>query len=51
LEAPQGNCLCGYLNQAKMSFFSFTKISEQEGRTDTAWGWGSISGSEEKMGK
>jgi hypothetical protein len=34
IEVPQGNSLCSYLKQAKMSFlFSpFCKIGEQEGR-------------------
>jgi hypothetical protein len=25
MEVPQGNSLCSYLKQTKMSFFSFTK--------------------------
>jgi hypothetical protein len=31
MEVPQGNSLCSYLQQAKISFFSsFHKITEQE---------------------
>jgi hypothetical protein len=37
MEAPQGNSLCSYLKQAKISFFFFYKIGEQEGRTGHAW--------------
>jgi hypothetical protein len=39
MEMPQGNFLCSYLKQAKMSFF-FYKIREQEGRTSPAQGGG-----------
>jgi hypothetical protein len=40
MEVTQGNSLCSYLKQAKMSFlFSlFYKIREQEGETGSAWG-------------
>jgi hypothetical protein len=38
MEVPQGNSLCSYLKQAKMSFFFpfFCKIGEQEGRMGPA---------------
>jgi hypothetical protein len=37
MEITQGNSLCSYLKQAKMSFFSFFfyKIREEEGGTGT----------------
>jgi hypothetical protein len=42
MEVLQGNSLCSYLKQAKMSFFSsfffLYKIGEQEIRTGPAWG-------------
>jgi hypothetical protein len=40
MELSQGNSLCSYfyLKQAKMSFFFFYKIREQEGRAGPAWG-------------
>jgi hypothetical protein len=54
MEVPQGNFLCSYLKQAKMSFFFFYKIGEQEGGTGPA-GWGErsvgISGRAEEVGK
>jgi hypothetical protein len=31
IEMSQGNSLCSYLKQAKMSFYFFYKIGEQEG--------------------
>jgi hypothetical protein len=34
MEMPQGNSLCSYVKQAKMSFFFFYKSEEQEGRPD-----------------
>jgi hypothetical protein len=37
---PQGNSLCSYLKQEKMSFSFFYKIREQEGGTDPAGGFG-----------
>jgi hypothetical protein len=37
IEMPQGNSLCSYLKQAKMSFF-FYKIGEQESRTSPVLG-------------
>jgi hypothetical protein len=50
MERPQGNSLCSYLKQTKMSFFfPFYKIREQEGRTSPAWGQGvGVSGRGEK---
>jgi hypothetical protein len=39
-EVPQGNSLCIYLKQVKMSFFSLYKIREQEGRTGSTSGRG-----------
>jgi hypothetical protein len=41
MEMPQGNSLCSYLKQAKISFlFSiFCKIGEQEGEKGPDW-WG-----------
>jgi hypothetical protein len=30
MEISQGNSLCNYLNQAKMSFFSFTKSENRK---------------------
>jgi hypothetical protein len=36
MEVPQGNYLCSYLKQAKMSLFSFYKIGEQEDGTGSA---------------
>jgi hypothetical protein len=39
MEMSQGNSLCSYLKQTKMSFFSFFyKIGEQEGWTGPSWG-------------
>jgi hypothetical protein len=32
MDVPQGNFLCSYLKQVKVSFFFFYKIREQEGR-------------------
>jgi hypothetical protein len=29
MEVPQGNSLCSYLKQAKMSFFSFIKLENR----------------------
>jgi hypothetical protein len=48
MELSQGNSLCSYLKQAKVSIFSFSfyKISEQEGRTGPAEGGGRSSTSE-----
>jgi hypothetical protein len=40
MEMSQRNFLCSYLKQANMSFFSFYKIGEQEGRTGPPWGVG-----------
>jgi hypothetical protein len=39
MEIPQGNALCSYLKQAKMSFYFsfFCKIGEEEGGTGTSW--------------
>jgi hypothetical protein len=40
MEMSQGNSLCSYLKQAKMSFFFFYKIGGQEDGTDPARrGW------------
>jgi hypothetical protein len=50
MEMSQGNSLCNYLKQTKMSFFFFYKIGEQEGRTGPAWGVGT-SGRREEVGK
>jgi hypothetical protein len=45
MEMPQGNSLCIYLKQAKISFFFFIyKIREQEGRTGLARGIGTSGG-------
>jgi hypothetical protein len=35
MEMSQGNSLCSYLKQTKMSFF---KNREQEGKTGPVWG-------------
>jgi hypothetical protein len=56
MEVPQGNSLCSYLKQAKMSslFTFFCKIGELEAGTDLAWEWGSeldTSGGGEEVGK
>jgi hypothetical protein len=40
IEMSQGNSLCSYLKQTKLSFFSFYKIGEQESRTYSVWGGG-----------
>jgi hypothetical protein len=41
MEMSQGNFLCSYLKQTKMSFFFlFYKIREQKGRTDPILGIG-----------
>jgi hypothetical protein len=32
IEMSQGNCLCSYLKQTKMSFFFFYKTREQKGQ-------------------
>jgi hypothetical protein len=47
MEVPQGNSLCSYLKEVKMSFLFpfFCKIREQEGGT------GLIIGSGEEIGK
>jgi hypothetical protein len=37
MEMSQGNSLCSYLKQTKMSIFFFYKIREQEGRTGPVW--------------
>jgi hypothetical protein len=37
MEVLQGNSLCSYLKQAKMSFAFFCKTGEQEGKTGPAW--------------
>jgi hypothetical protein len=51
METTQDISLCGYLylKLAKMPCFSnyvlcfvFYKITEQEGRTGSAWGWGML---------
>jgi hypothetical protein len=34
MEMPQGNSLCSYLKQTKMTFF---KNREQEGKTGPGW--------------
>jgi hypothetical protein len=50
MEMSQRNFLCSYLKQANMSFFSFYKIGELEGRTGPPWaGW--FHGSGEEVGK
>jgi hypothetical protein len=53
IEMPQGNSLCSYLKQAKMSFISFfCIIGEQEGGTGSSWGVGAnTSGRGEEVGK
>jgi hypothetical protein len=42
MEMLQGNFLCSYLKQAKMSFFFlsffFYKIGDQEGGIGSVWG-------------
>jgi hypothetical protein len=40
MEVPQGNPLCSYLKQSKMSlhFVFFYKIGEPEDGTGSAWG-------------
>jgi hypothetical protein len=40
MEISQGNPLCSYFKQTKMSFFFTYKIEEQESRTNPAWGVG-----------
>jgi hypothetical protein len=36
MEMSQGNSLCSYLKQTRMSFFFIYKIGEQEGRAGPA---------------
>jgi hypothetical protein len=53
MEMSQGNALCNYLKQTKMSVFFFYKIREQEGRTGPVWGGGvgsSVMGKEKGEG-
>jgi hypothetical protein len=52
MEVPQGNSLCSYPKQAKMSFLFpfFCKVREQEGGTGSFWGV-NTSGKGEKVGK
>jgi hypothetical protein len=50
MEMLQGNYLCCYLEQTKMSFFLFYKFGEQEGRTDPIWEFGNC-GRREEVGK
>jgi hypothetical protein len=39
MKVPQGNSLCSYLKQAKLSFFSFfCKTDVQDGGTGPSWG-------------
>jgi hypothetical protein len=38
MEMPQGNSLCSYLKQTKMTFFFCYKTGEQEDRTGPVWG-------------
>jgi hypothetical protein len=38
MEISQGNSLCSYLKQTKISFFFFYKIREQKGRMGSSWG-------------
>jgi hypothetical protein len=53
MEVSQGNSLCSYLKQAKMSFlFPFLyKLGEQEGKTSPAWGEVDTSGRGMRWGK
>jgi hypothetical protein len=51
MEMSQGNYLCSYLKQTKISFFFFYKIGEQEGRAHPVWGIGTSGrGKERKKG-
>jgi hypothetical protein len=54
MKVPQGNSLCSYLKQPKMSFLLLLVflyiIRKQEGTTDLAWGFGTH-GRGEEMGK
>jgi hypothetical protein len=51
MEISQGNSLCSYLKQTKISFFFFYKIREQKSRTGSAWeGWYQQKGEERKEG-
>jgi hypothetical protein len=50
MEVPQGNSLCNYLKQAKMSFFSFTK-SENKRVEQVLPGRVSTCGKREEVGK
>jgi hypothetical protein len=50
MEMLQGNTLCSYDKQTKVSFFFIYKIEEQERETGLAWGFGT-SGREEEVGK
>jgi hypothetical protein len=51
MERSQGNSLCSYPKQAKMSYFFFCKIEEQEGRPGPAWEGGWCQGEEKDVGK
>jgi hypothetical protein len=48
VEVSQGNSLCSYLKQTKMSFFFFYKIGAQEGGTGELFG---TSGRGQEVGK
>jgi hypothetical protein len=49
VEMSQGNSLCSYFKQTKMSFFSFYKIRKQEGGMCPAWALVAVGG--ENVGK
>jgi hypothetical protein len=51
MEVSQGNSLCSYLKQTKMSFFFFYKIRELEGSTGSAGGEGVPVKGREDVGK
>jgi hypothetical protein len=38
MEMSQGNSLCSYHKQTKMSLFFFYKIGEEEGKRSPVWG-------------
>jgi hypothetical protein len=52
MEISQGNSRYNYLKQAKISYFFFYKIREQEERIDPArWGEADTSDKEEDVGE
>jgi hypothetical protein len=50
MELPQGNSLCSYLKQTKMSFFSFAKSENKRAEQVLSGGLGPVRG-ERRWGK